>query len=53
MFMNVTCASKIGMMSAALFLRKMKIKKIVEIIEAVFKPIFKTMGVDSCFSKIT
>jgi hypothetical protein len=42
----VTCASKTGIMSAALFLRKMKITKIVR------NCFLKTMGVDSCFSKM-
>jgi hypothetical protein len=46
MYINVTCASKTGMMSAVLFLRKLR--KLGEIVETL-----KTMGVDSCFSKIT
>jgi hypothetical protein len=36
----VTCASEIGIISAALFLRKIKIKKMSEIVETVFKFIF-------------
>jgi hypothetical protein len=48
----VTCTNKTGMMSAALFLRKLKLRKLGEIVKR-FQAYFLKMGVDSCFSKIT
>jgi hypothetical protein len=35
LYTNVTCASKTGMILAALFLRKMKIRKLGKIIETL------------------